>query len=106
MLDEEAWLVFQKPIFAVSQVKFAMGGKTKEPDSATGFFCGLDDKLYFITNRHNVIDEDDWFYPDELRLNLHTDQNDLTRNRMFTISLYDEDDNLYGLNTQKARTLM
>lgn len=91
MLDEEAFQVFRKPIFAVSQVKFVKGGKTKEPDSATGFFCGLDGQLYFITNRHNVIDECDWFYPDELRLKLHTDQNDLTQNRMFTIPLYAED---------------
>ena len=64
MLDQEALLVFRRPIFAVSQVKFAKGGKTKEPDSATGFFFGFEGQLYFITNRHNVIDEGEWFYPE------------------------------------------
>jgi hypothetical protein len=105
MLDEEAFLVFRKSIFAVSQVKFAKGGKTKEPDSATGFFCGLDGQLYFITNRHNVIDEDDWFYPDELRLKLHTDQDDLTKNETFPIPLYDKEDKPAWLEHPKGKKI-
>jgi hypothetical protein len=105
MIDLEALLMFRKPIFAVSQVKFAKGGKTKEPDSATGFFFGFEGQLYFITNRHNVIDENDWFYPDELRLKLHIDENDFTKNQMFPIPLYDPEHRPLWLEHPKGKDI-
>lgn len=83
---------FYKPIFAVSQVKFAKNGQIKEDDSATGFFYAQDLKVYFITNRHIVVDETDWFFPEELRLELHIDKNDLTKNKVFSIPLRNGED--------------
>jgi hypothetical protein len=41
---------FYKPIFAVSQVRFARKGRTKSEGSATGFFYAQDSQVYFITN--------------------------------------------------------
>ena len=69
------------------------------------FFCAFDGQLYFITNRHNVIDQNDWFYPDELRLKLHIDENDLTRNRIFSIPLYDDDDKPAWFEHQKGKDI-
>jgi S1-C subfamily serine protease len=90
MTGEEAITAFDKEIFAVSQVRFAKDGCTKENDSASGFFFTKDGQLYFITNRHVVIDENDWFYPDELRLKLHTDAKNLTKHETFPIPLYED----------------
>jgi len=45
---------------------------------ATGFFYTKDDALYFVTNRHVVIDESKGLKPDTLRIRLHTSPQDLT----------------------------
>lgn len=59
--------------------------------SATGFFyMNTKGKLFIVTNRHVVIDETKKYYPDILRLYLHTDSNDLTKTRSFDIKLYDK----------------
>jgi len=59
---------------------------------ATGFFYTLADRLYFITNRHVVINEDDDHFPDELRLRLHINPNDIRQNADYSVSLYDDKD--------------
>ncbi len=58
--------------------------------TATGFFYKLDGNLYFITNRHVVIDEYDGFYPDEIRLKLHTNPEKFSENKCLRIPLYKE----------------
>ncbi len=73
-------------VFAVSQVRFKKNGKTLESCSATGFFYEQDDKLYFITNQHVVIDEEKCFVPDEIILNLHKK---IGNSVGFPIKLYD-----------------
>ena len=85
----EAIIALDKGVFAVSQVRFAKQGRAKEFDSATGFFFEHNGQLYFITNRHVVVDENEWFYPDELQLNLHTNANKIEDNGLFSIPLYD-----------------
>ena len=61
---------------------------------ATGFFY-YSDRLYFITNRHVLIEEEKNYYPDEIRLLLHKKEN-ILKSKMFPISLYDsEDKNLW-----------
>jgi len=59
--------------------------------AASGFFYTHTDKLYFVTNRHVVIKEEDNFHPDELRLKLHTDPNDIQKNADFSVPLYSGD---------------
>jgi S1-C subfamily serine protease len=56
--------------------------------SATGFFYEKNDSLYLITNRHVVIDETKGIKPDILRVKLHSDPNDLTKNGDVDIPLY------------------
>ena len=80
------WGGMSDHIFAVSQVKYKKEGNTL-CGNATGFFYMHKEQLYFITNRHVVIDKE--FQPDKLILNLHIDKNDLTKNRVFPIPLYE-----------------
>ena len=60
--------------------------------SATGFFYKTDDaNKFLITNRHVVIDEDDSFFPDQLKLRLHANRIDLKDNYEIIINLYDSE---------------
>src|SRR2546425_923426 len=47
--------------------------------TGTGFFCLSEDKqrLFLITNRHIVRDEEKLFFPDRVRLRLHVNPGDL-----------------------------
>jgi|RhiMetdeSRZDD1v2_1073273.scaffolds.fasta_scaffold81909_2 S1-C subfamily serine protease len=56
--------------------------------TATGFFYVKNDTIYFVTNRHVVIDETKGIKSDLLRVRLHTDPNDLTKNKDVDIPLY------------------
>lgn len=56
--------------------------------TATGFFYIKNDVLYFVTNRHVVIDETKNIKPDLLRIKLHVDAKDLTKNVDVDIPLY------------------
>lgn len=55
---------------------------------ATGFFFRDNEVKYLATNRHVVIDEEDSHFPDYLRVTLHLDRDDLTRNTPVCIALY------------------
>lgn len=57
--------------------------------SATGFFYTSGDDLFLVTNRHVVRDEVKKVIPDSLRLRLHSDQNDITRNAEVDVPLYE-----------------
>lgn len=58
--------------------------------SASGFFYIHADELYFITNRHVVVKEEDDYFPDELRLRPHTDPNNIRQNGVLSLQLYDD----------------
>ena len=83
--------ILDKEIFKVAEIRFSRKGKVKESESATGFFYKYDDQFYFITNKHVVIDEEENHCPDELRLRLHVNKNNLSQNRVYNVSLYDEE---------------
>ena len=55
---------------------------------ATGFFYTRDETLYFVTNRHVVIDESKGLKPDSFRIRLHTSPQDLTKHVDRDIPLY------------------
>ena len=55
--------------------------------SATGFFYERQGSLFLVTNQHVVKDKDR--PADKLRLRLHTDANDLSKNADYEIVLYD-----------------
>src|SRR5258708_2942636 len=56
--------------------------------TATGFFFTNENKLYLVTNRHVVRDDQNRLFPDKLRLRLHTNAQDHTQNADYDVSLY------------------
>ncbi|QHE78503.1 S1 family peptidase [Hydrogenophaga sp. PBL-H3] len=63
----------------------------KQPlTNASGFFFESDDRLFLVTSRHVVIDEDTQHFPDRLEIELHLDAANLTRSTGFSMLLYDE----------------
>jgi S1-C subfamily serine protease len=56
--------------------------------TATGFFFTNEGKLYLITNRHVVRDDEHRIFPDKLRLRLHTNAQDNTQNADYDVPLY------------------
>jgi S1-C subfamily serine protease len=73
-------------LLACSRIECIDHGTTVS--QASGFFYDFDDSLYFITNRHVVIDEEDDFRPSYIRLRLHTG-GDIGNNGTYRIPLYD-----------------
>jgi len=73
-------------IYAVAEVQCFK--KCKRLDSASGFFYQANE-VYFITNRHVVVDEEKGYYPDEISLLLHT-RDDKNKSGRFSMSLYNE----------------
>ncbi|MBT9464488.1 serine protease [Hydrogenophaga sp.] len=63
----------------------------KQPlTNASGFFFERDDRLFLVTSRHVVIDEDTQHFPDRLEIELHLDASNLTRSTGFSMLLYDD----------------
>lgn len=56
--------------------------------TATGFFFTNENKLYLVTNRHVVRDDQNRLFPDKLRLRLHTNAQVHTRNAEYDVPLY------------------
>jgi S1-C subfamily serine protease len=55
---------------------------------ATGFFFTNENKLFLVTNRHVVRDDQNRLFPDKLRLRLHTNAQDHTQNADYDVPLY------------------
>lgn len=56
--------------------------------TATGFFYEKNNIVYFITNKHVVLDEEKGIKPDTLRIRLHANPQNLFQNVDFDIPLY------------------
>lgn len=73
-------------LFAIALITTIQGGQSV--GTATGFFYVRNEVVYLVTNRHVVIDETKQLRPDTLRLRLHTDARDLTKNVERDVPLY------------------
>lgn len=73
-------------LFVVALVSMVQGAKVV--GTATGFFYLHNKAIYFVTNRHVVVDESKGYRADELILRLHADPNDLTKNVERHVPLY------------------
>jgi hypothetical protein len=56
--------------------------------TATGFFFERDERLWLVTSRHVFHDEPSGHFPDEIRIDLHTDADNLANASAFSIPLY------------------
>jgi S1-C subfamily serine protease len=63
--------------------------------TATGFFYSRNNRLFLVTNRHVVRDEQSGTIPDTLRLLLHRDPNNISNNGTYDITLYSSDTPLW-----------
>jgi hypothetical protein len=63
---------------------------SQELTKATGFFFQRENRLYLITARHVVLDENTSHRPNLLVINLHIDPNNITITTDYSIPLYKE----------------
>ncbi len=63
--------------------------------SASGFFYESKKKLFLVTNKHVFHDKKKGIRPDEFKLILHKDSNDVRVNGEFKIKLYEKDNHLW-----------
>jgi Trypsin-like peptidase domain len=76
---------FAQLFLTVTLIIGMRGGRPLQ--TATGFFYQSGDKIYLVTNRHVVRNESENYYPDSLRLRLHTSSADLTESENLDIPL-------------------
>ena len=55
---------------------------------ASGFFFERDERLFFVTSRHVVVDAPTKHFPNRIEIELHTDAVDLTRSFSVSVWLY------------------
>ena len=58
--------------------------------NATGFFFSRNEELFLVTSRHVLRDTPTEHHPDTIRIELHTDPDDVARSVDFSIPLYDK----------------
>lgn len=58
--------------------------------AATGFFFERDERLFFVTSRHVLIDQPSKHLPDRVEITLHTSEIDLTRVVVQSVLLYED----------------
>jgi len=54
------------------------------------FYCNRENRLFLITNRHVIIDEDHGYFPNVIRIRIHTNRSDLRQNEYYDIHLYNK----------------
>ena len=55
---------------------------------ASGFFFERDEHLFFVTSRHVLIDKPSRHFPDRIEIEIHTDEENLTRSAVLSVLLY------------------
>ena len=55
---------------------------------ASGFFFGRDERLFFVTSRHVLVDPPSGHHPDRIEIELHTDAQNLTQSAVMLVPLY------------------
>jgi hypothetical protein len=72
--------------------------------NATGFFFERDGKLFVVTSRHVVLDEESKHFPDRIEIELHVDPENLGDTVQFSIPLYREGKSIWreGLDSAGA----
>lgn len=89
-------------LLVVALIVMVQGGR--DVGTATGFFYLKNDVLYFVTNRHVVLDEAKGLRPDAFRVRLHTDPKDLTKNVDRVVPLYRDSNPTWHVHKDYART--
>jgi len=83
-------------LFAVARLETSkrdmQAGVTSKLATATGFFYRNEaGKLFLVTNKHVLYDEDKHYFPDKLRFYVHTDLRYLTKIKPINLPLWGKD---------------
>lgn len=73
-------------LFAVARVSTFLGDRSLT--AASGFFFEREQRLFFVTSRHVLVDAPTSHYPDRIQIVVHTDLADLTRFVAVSLLLY------------------
>lgn len=73
-------------LLSVTKVSTFIGGQALT--NASGFFFSRAQKLFIVTSRHVLWDEMTEHYPDSIRIELHTDEENVAKATDFSIPLY------------------
>jgi len=79
-------LVIEPLLVAVTHVSTWLGEKLLT--NATGFFFERNQRLFFVTSSHVVLDDSTNHWPDRLEIELHTDPANLTAMKSHSVPLY------------------
>lgn len=82
------------PIFA-TVAPIRTYNQDNKSHSATGFFYRNDNNLFFVTNRHVIIDEEHNHCPEDLEFRVHIKNKLITENQWIKFSLYNDDSTPY-----------
>jgi hypothetical protein len=78
---------------SVALIQGVATGKAPKPSSigsATGFFFEHEKRIFLVTNRHVVIDEEKGSYPDQLIVRIHASKTQVDPVREIVLPLYNE----------------
>jgi len=70
--------------------------------NASGFFFQRNDRLFLVTSRHVLIDEDSNHFPDRIEIEIHTNPDNLATSSIFSILLYDGEKSVWRQGTDSA----
>jgi S1-C subfamily serine protease len=70
--------------------------------NASGFFFERDDRLFFVTSRHVMIDAPTKHFPDRIEIELHTDPENIARTTGFSIPLYQDRQSVWRQGTDSG----
>lgn len=70
--------------------------------NASGFFFAREERLFLVTSRHVVFDEPSKHYPDRIEIELHMDQENLSRSTGYSILLYRDGKSLWRQGSDSA----
>ncbi|MGE0823745.1 MAG: trypsin-like peptidase domain-containing protein [Candidatus Binatia bacterium] len=90
-------------LLAVTRVTTLFG--TQQLTNATGFFFQREERLFLVTSRHVVLDEDSNHRPDSLTIELHVDPTNVALTTQFLIPLYNGNQPLWREGSDSAGTV-
>lgn len=82
--------------------RVATFNEDKHLTNASGFYFRRDDRLFLVTNRHVVIDEDSGHHPTRIEIELHSNPDNLAESIGLSMPLYREGVSLWRQGTDTA----
>jgi hypothetical protein len=70
--------------------------------NASGFYFKRDERLFLVTSRHVLVDAPSKHHPDRIEIELHSDPDNLTESRGFSIPLYRDRKSIWRQGRDKA----